>query len=213
MKTEIIAILDRSGSMSHLVADTLGGFNAYIDEQKKVDGECNVSLVTFGSEYTPIYGSTPLDNVVELTTEQYRISGMTAMNDAIGKATVDAGQRFAAMNEADRPEKVIVLIITDGAENSSREYSQSAIKAMITEQENKYSWEYVFLGANIDTKQVASNLGMKMSNVATYSDTAIGTADAYRGFAAKSTSLRGGELASACVMSDIVKTDDQRSAD
>jgi hypothetical protein len=208
MKTEIIAIIDKSTSMMNLVAETIKGFNSFIDGQKAVEGECNVTTVLFSGReetaYEVLYTALPLASVPEMSTAQYRCGGWTAMFDAIGTSVEAAGQRFASMSEADRPTKVIVLIITDGEENSSRKFNQEQIKATIKHQEDKYAWEFMFLGANIDTVKVGSNLGMKMSNVSNYSADAIGTSIAYDAFSTKSAGLRRGMTANSINLASVV---------
>jgi len=216
MKTEIIAILDKSTSMRHLTKETIQGFNSFIKEQKKVEGECNVTAVLFsgsgmfGGEESPIevlYTAMPVASVPEMTIYQYNCGGWTALLDAIGITVDQAGHRFAYMKEEDRPTKVIVLIITDGEENSSKKYDNEKIKAMIKHQEDVYHWEFMFLGANQDAFSVAGNLGMKLPNVANYSATCAGTESAYRGFAAKTTMLRNGFSANAVQLSSLVTTE------
>jgi len=210
MKTEIIAILDRSGSMMGLERDTIGGFNSFVEEQKKVEGECNVTLVLFDNDYDVLYEARALNEVPELTGKEYFARGSTSLYDAIGKSSQTAGARFAAMTEADRPEKVIVLIITDGYENTSREFTREQIKNMIQHQEEKYAWEFVYLGANQDAFAVGQQFGMKMSNVATYAASEVGTRGAYAAFADKTTSLRSGFDANAVAMAASVAENTQK---
>ena len=204
MKTEIISILDRSGSMGMLVSDTIGGYNSFLADQKKLDGECKVTTVLFDDRYEELYSAVDIKNVKDLTSKEYFVRSTTALYDAIGRATTSAGARFAKMSESDRPDKVIVLIITDGFENASKEFTLSQIKEMIQHQESKYSWEFVYLGANQDAFDVGSSMGMKMSNVATYAATSTGTTTAYAGFSAKTTSFRCGLTADAVVMADAI---------
>jgi len=209
MRTEIICILDRSGSMSGLESDTIGGFNAFIEEQKKLDDECKVTTILFDHGYDVLYEARDLKEVPVMTDVSYFVRGSTALLDAIGRAANTAGARYASMPKDKQPEKVIVLIITDGYENCSREFSNEDIRAIIEHQEGKYSWEFTYLGANQDAFAVAHKTwGMKTSNIANYSATTRGTASAYNGFAAKTMSLRTGHSAAAFNLSDVVETDE-----
>lgn len=206
MKTEIIAILDRSGSMGGLESDTIGGFNSFIDSQKKVEGECNVTTVLFDNEIETLYEAVPVKEVKPLTNNEYYVRGMTALLDAIGSSANKSGARYAAMPNP--PDKVIVLIITDGHENSSREFSNDQVKSMIKHQEDNYGWEFVYLGANQNAFDVAvQGFGMKMSNVATYTSSAVGTKQAYAAFGTKAASLRAGQDAVSVNMSSLVENE------
>ena len=173
--TEIVFILDRSGSMSGLTDDTIGGFNSFIEQQKKVDGEAKLTTVLFDDRYELLHNGVDINEVKPLTRDDY----MTALYDAIGKTINDVGDRLSKTPEDDRPSKVIVVITTDGAENSSVEFSQSKIKEMITHQTEKYSWEFIFLGANIDSVAVGDSIGIAANRSANYSASDKGVASVY----------------------------------
>lgn len=188
-KVEIVAILDRSGSMSGLQSDTIGGFNSFIEEQKKVDGECNVSLYLFDDNYEKIYEGIEVNKVPELTSKTYYARGMTALFDAVGKTINSVGERLKNTPEDERPEQVIFIITTDGAENQSTEFRGGQIKEMIEHQTKKYNWDFMFLGANIDAFGVGQSLGLSRGMTTNYQASSIGTTALYsslsRGISAK----------------------------
>lgn len=148
--TEIVVILDESGSMSSCKSDTIGGFNEFVSSQKKIKGDANVTLVKFSDYYKVINDGTPLSHVALLNESNYTPSNSTALLDAVGKTINSIGVRLAKAPESERPEKVIFAIITDGEENSSKEFTRKQISEMITHQKDKYSWEFLFLGADIE---------------------------------------------------------------
>lgn len=160
--TEIIVVLDRSGSMQSIAKDMSGGYNSFIEEQKKDKvGEKRISLYQFDDKYEAVYSGCLVESVPPLNLVP---RGYTALLDAIGKAITDTGLRFRAMKEEDRPSKVLMMIITDGGENASKEFGHTVINKMITEQREKYSWEFIFLGANQDSITVARDLGINTTN-------------------------------------------------
>jgi uncharacterized protein YegL len=190
--TEIIAIIDRSASMGSLTTETVSGYNSFLKEQKEIEDETNLSLVLFNDRHEYIYDNVPIKKVKKLSKKIYMPHGMTAMNDAIGTAITKAGARLAKMEEHERPSKVIVLIITDGQENSSREYrSSSQIKEMIDKQQNTYSWEFIFLGANIDVDQYAADYGFKAGKFAQYNQTSKGTTAVFDSLSTAVVNARG----------------------
>lgn len=158
--TDIIAILDRSGSMDLLKTDTEGGFNALVKEQQEIPGECTMNLYQFDDRYEVVYENRPIAKVPSLNLVP---RGMTALLDAVGKTIVTRGEYYASLPEDQRPSRVIVVIMTDGAENSSHEYTTERIKALITTQQDVYNWQFIFLGANIDSFAVAGGLGIRAS--------------------------------------------------
>lgn len=164
--TDITVILDRSGSMASIKTDMEGGFATFLEEQKALPGEAKLSLFMFDDKFEKVYENLPLADVPPLVLAP---RGTTALLDAIGRTVAQRGSYFASLEESERPEKVIVLILTDGAENASVEYSYSKIKGMVTEQTEKYSWEFVFLGANIDSFEVAKHMGIQRDKVMNYS--------------------------------------------
>jgi uncharacterized protein YegL len=175
--TQIIAVLDKSGSMHHLTNDTIGGFNSFIEEQSKQPGDLVITTVLFNSDYQVLHDQKNLRDLSNLTDKDYKAEGNTALLDAMGKAMIDVGRKLADMNEEDRPSKVIMFVITDGMENASREYTGKQIKEMVEEQQNKYSWEFMFIGANIDAFAVGNDLGIMRS--LNYKSNEKGTANLY----------------------------------
>lgn len=159
--TEIVLILDSSGSMQPIQADTLGGINTFISEQKKVPGEANLSLVLFNTNITQKFNSINIQSVNELAKEDYKPDGGTALFDAIGITINEIGRVLVAKPESQRPGKVIFAIMTDGEENRSKEFTREKIFSMITEQREKYSWEFIFLGANQDAISAGSSIGIR----------------------------------------------------
>lgn len=158
--THITVVLDRSGSMGSVESDVIGGYNQFIEKQKEVKGEVTVTLVIFDTNYEVVYNAKSLNEVPTLDNKVYYARGMTALNDAIGKAINETGAALRDMDEKDRPEKVVFVVYTDGFENSSREFSKENIKKMAEEQTNKWKWQFIFMGANIDSFGESANYGM-----------------------------------------------------
>lgn len=171
--TEIVFILDASGSMYSLTADTIGGFNSLIEKQKSVDGEANISLVTFNEGVQNVYISKPLCEVGDLTNKDYVATGCTALYDAVGFTIANLESRLLDLKEEDRPEKIMIVITTDGEENSSREYNQHAIKNIL-ENKEKEGWEVIFIGANIDTAEEGAKIGLNNMRTANYQASSSG---------------------------------------
>jgi hypothetical protein len=157
-KTDISIILDRSGSMTSIAGDITGGFNQFLADQRKLDGQAIVSLFQFDHEYETVYAGIDLRDAPDLNAENYVPRGSTGLYDAIGRTVVATGSRLAALPEDQRPERVLVLIITDGLENSSREFYSDKIAEMVSHQRDKYNWEFMFIGANQDAVLSAKNL-------------------------------------------------------
>jgi len=188
--TDSTFILDRSGSMAGLVDDTIGGFNTFLAEQKKVAGAANVTLVSFADCSTTVYAGKPLADAPLLSTETYRPSGNTALYDAICE-TVDAtGARFTMMAESERPGMVMVVIITDGEENHSRKFSREDVFQRITAQQDVYKWTFLFLGANQDAFRAAGAMGIPQNLAASYSASASGVAAGYGSVSEKAAAAR-----------------------
>ena len=173
--TELVFILDRSGSMAGLEADTIGGFNAMTQKQRKEPGEALVSTVLFDNETQVIHDRVPLDKVPALTQKEYYVRGCTALLDAVGGAIHHIGNVHKYAREEDRPEKTLFVITTDGMENASRRYTYDKVKAMIEHQREKYGWEFLFLGANIDAAREAARFGIRADRAANYHADHIGT--------------------------------------
>jgi hypothetical protein len=159
--TEIICVIDRSGSMAAIRDDAIGGFNTFLEEQKKIDKPCNLTYVQFDDEYEVVHNGVPIKDVSPLTPATFVPRGWTALLDAIGRTIDTVGMRLMGTPENQRPGKVIFVILTDGEENSSREYKRSLILEMITRQREKYNWEFVFLAANQDAISVGREMGIQ----------------------------------------------------
>ena len=166
--TEMVFILDRSGSMGGLEKDTIGGYNSLIEKQKKEEGEALVSTVLFDHEQEVLLDRVPLDKTKKMTEDEYYVRGCTALLDAIGGAIHHIGNIHKYAREEDVPEKTIFVITTDGLENASKRYSYRDIKKMIKRQEEKYGWEFLFLGANIDVAKESDRLGIRQDRAVRY---------------------------------------------
>ena len=158
-RTEIIFLLDRSGSMGGLETDTIGGFNGFVAKQRQLEGETRVTAVLFDDRYEILWNGVDA-GAVKLTEQEYYVRGCTALLDAVGKTILEVGHRLANTPTDERPGKVIFVITTDGLENASREFTLAKVKELITHQQEKYSWEFIFLGANIDVAKEAGSLGI-----------------------------------------------------
>ena len=174
--TELVFILDRSGSMSGLEKDTIGGFNSMIEKQKREDGQALVSTVLFDNESVVIHDRLPLDRVPPLTEREYYTRGCTALLDAVGGAIHHIGNIHKYARKEDVPEKTLFIITTDGYENASRRYDYEKVRHMIQHEKEKYGWEFLFLGANIDAAAEAKRFGIDADRAVTYKCDAAGTA-------------------------------------
>lgn len=187
----INVIIDRSGSMLELAADTIGSFNTFLTEQKDVPGEAAFTLCTFNTDYSLVHDFIKLGTVPNLDAKTYKPSGGTALLDAMGTTINSVGQKLAAMPEDERPSKVIFLIITDGEENSSKRFTKEQIKSMVEHQRDTYKWEFVFMGANIDAFSVGQSLGVSAQNSVSYDATKGGTHQLYGSISSSMSSYRG----------------------
>ena len=178
--TEIVFILDRSGSMRGLEADTIGGFNSLIERQKKEEGEAYISTVLFDHESKVLYDRVPLDSVRSMTEEDYFVRGNTALLDAVGGAIHHIGNVHKYAREEDRPEKTLFVITTDGQENASTRYNYDKVKRMVERQKERFGWEFLFLGANIDAAREAGRFGIQADRTANYVSDARGTEVNYK---------------------------------
>lgn len=177
--TELVFILDRSGSMAGLVDDTIGGFNGMIKKQKQEPGEALVSTVLFDNESQVIHDRVDIQKMKPMTHREYYVRGCTALLDAIGGAIHHIGNVHRYAREEDRPEKTLFVITTDGMENASRKYTYDKVKTMIRRQEEKYGWEFLFLGANIDAAKEAARFGIRADRAANYHADRQGTGVIY----------------------------------
>ena len=173
--TEIIFILDRSGSMSGLETDTIGGFNSMIEKQKKENGEALISTVLFDNVSEVIHDRVPVQKVEPMTDRDYSVRGCTALLDAIGGAIHHIGNVHKYARNEDVPEHTLFVITTDGMENASRRYDSETVKKMIERQKEKYGWEFLFLGANIDAVETARNFGIGEDRAVNYNCDSKGT--------------------------------------
>jgi uncharacterized protein YegL len=176
----INVVIDRSGSMADLAKDTIGSFNTFLTDQKEVPGEAAFTLCTFRTDYNLVHDFVKLASVPDLNAKSYRPAGGTALLDALGTTINSVGQKLAAMPEDERPSKVIFLVITDGEENSSHNFTKAQVKSMIEHQQEAYKWEFVFMGANIDAVSEAQSLGIRGANSMNYFATSAGTQDLYK---------------------------------
>ncbi len=174
--TELVFILDKSGSMTGLESDTIGGFNSMLQKQKAVSGECRITTILFDNSYELLHDRIDIRAVSPMTEKEYQVGGSTALLDAIGRTIhkLVAVQRNTA--EQYQAENVMFVIITDGEENSSREFSTDKVKAMIEHEKRKYGWEFIFLGANIDAVETAGRFGISADRAVDYLADSKGTA-------------------------------------
>jgi len=173
--TELVFILDRSGSMSGLESDTIGGFNSMINEQRKKDGKCFVSTVLFDNETLVLHDRLPLEKVETLTEKDYQVRGCTALLDAIGKSIVHIENIHRYARSEDVPENTVFVIITDGYENASKEFLGDKVKKMIEAKKEGNDWEFLFIGANIDAVETAAKMGIDEDRAVNYHADSKGT--------------------------------------
>jgi uncharacterized protein YegL len=192
-KSMLAIVLDRSGSMSGLTTDTIGGFNTFLSEQKKLPGEALLTLVQFDHEFQIVHDCKPLPEVPDLTTATYVPRGNTALLDALGRTIVSVGERLAKLPEEQRPARVIVLVITDGQENASREYDRSRVAALIKQQREQYKWEFVFMGATEAAVSQGAQLGIDPGLTRKYVADPAGTRALYSNVSRGIGSFRSGE--------------------
>ena len=190
--TELVLIIDESGSMFDLKEDTIGGINSVIEEQKKKDGEVIVSTVMFNNTTRVLHDRIPLDRIEKMGSGDYNPGGMTALLDAVGGAIHHIGNIHKYARNEDVPEHTLFVITTDGLENASRRYSSDKVKKMIKRQQEKYGWEFIFLGANIDSVETAGAFGIDESRAVNYNADKTGTRTMFRAVSAAFSEIRGG---------------------
>jgi len=195
--TSINVIIDQSGSMGYLTTDTIGSFNGFVTEQKLVPGDAAFTLCTFNESARLVHDFVKLAAVPALDSKTYRPSGGTALLDAMGTTINSVGAKLAALPEEERPSKVIFLIITDGQENSSRNFTKEQVKSMVEHQRDVYSWEFVFMGANIDAIDEGTSLGIAAQNTMNYAPSAAGTRSLYKSVSSSMTGYRSGNSSKA----------------
>jgi len=190
MKAEIVCVIDRSGSMASISQDAIGGFNTFLAEQKKVPGEATLTYVQFDTDYEVVHENKPLNDVPDIDSKTYVPRGATALLDAIGKTIESVGKRLSGLAESLRPDKVIFVILTDGEENSSHEYSKAKIKEMITHQKDVYQWGFIFLAANQDAFAEGVKLGIDIKDTSNFAATGKGVRQAYGAATASAMAYR-----------------------
>ena len=190
--TEIVFILDSSGSMAGLESDTIGGFNAMLERQKKEPGRALLSAVLFSNDSRVLYDRADVRTVEPMTDEQYRVGGCTALLDAIGGAVHHIGLVHKYAREEDRPARTIFVITTDGMENASREYTYDKVQRMVKSRQEKHGWEFLFLGANMDAIAAARSFGIREDRAVRYCCDSKGTALNYRTVSGVSAAAREG---------------------
>jgi uncharacterized protein YegL len=190
--TELVFIIDRSGSMEGLESDTIGGFNSMLREQQAEDGEAVVTTVLFDDRYELLHDRININAVAPLTDRDYTVRGSTALLDAIGKTIHKIREAQRNTREEYRAEKVIFLIITDGYENSSRKYTADMIRQRIEHQQEKYGWEFVFFGANMDAISEAAKIGINADHAHNYDADSSGTRTSYSTMSGITSALRRG---------------------
>lgn len=195
--TEIVFILDRSGSMSGLESDTIGGFNAMIEKQKKAPGEALVSTILFDNVSEVIHDRVNIRDIKPMTDSEYCVRGCTALLDAIGGAIHHIGNVHKYAREEDVPAHTLFVITTDGMENASRLYDSARVKQMIEHEKSKYGWEFLFLGANIDAVETAKHFGISEDRAVNYHSDSVGTRLNYEVVSCAITSMRSGAPMSA----------------
>jgi len=173
--TELVFILDRSGSMSGLESDTIGGFNSMLEKQKKVDGECRITTVLFDHTYRLLHDRIDIKAVSPITEKEYYVGGSTALIDAIGRTINKIVEVQKNTAEEFRAAKVMFVIITDGYENASREFTADKVRAMIKDETDKYGWKFIFLAANIDAVETAERYGIRRDHAVSYESDSEGT--------------------------------------
>ncbi|MBQ1326457.1 MAG: VWA domain-containing protein [Eubacterium sp.] len=211
--TEIIYILDRSGSMAGLEADTIGGFNSMMEKQKKTGERALVSTVLFDNVSEVIHDRVPIDKIKKMTDEQYFVRGCTALLDAVGGAIHHIGNVHKYARKEDRPDKTIVIITTDGMENASSRYSREKIEKMVKRQQEKYGWEFIFIGANIDAYAEASKFGIRRERTVNYVCDEEGTANVFAGVSKAVCSVMKADSMRVCEELDNSAWDEEISRD
>lgn len=191
--THIAVIADRSGSMTTISADMNGGLHTFLEEQAKLPGTLAVDVTVFDTTVSPLYSDAAVSDI------KFPVivpRGMTALLDAIGMTVVQLGEKFSKLPEERRPSKVLIIIVTDGQENSSREWTTEKVKDLVTQQQNDYDWNFVFLGANIDSFAVGGGLGINAQGIMDFSASTAGVQGMTRSMSAYASTYRGGQDAS-----------------
>ena len=210
MDTELVFIIDRSGSMSGFEDDTIGGFNSMIEKQKEGEGRVYVSTVLFDNYSEVIHDRVDINRVEPMTRRQYQVRGCTALFDAIGGAIHHIGNVHKYARREDVPKHTIFVITTDGLENASQQYSSQKVKEMIKRQTEKYGWEFMFLAANIDAVETAETIGIRKERAANYTQSREGIERSYRAFCCSVSDVRAGR-GDVLNLEDYMKDEDDKA--
>ena len=205
--TEMIFILDRSGSMAGLEEDTIGGFNSLIEKQKEEEGEALVSVVLFDDQQDVVYDRVDIRKIEPMTRKQYFVRGCTALLDAVGGAIHHIGNVHKYAREEDVPEKTVVVITTDGMENASRRYSYQKVKEIIRKEEKKYHWEFLFLGANIDAAREAERFGISRGRAVQYENDEAGVRTNFSSLSKAMSKVRQVQVDACAAYSSVLDSD------
>jgi hypothetical protein len=211
--THIAFLLDRSGSMETVKYDTIGGFNNFLKEQKEEEGECTFSMVQFDNEYLELHDFEKIKEVSTLTNKTFVPRSSTALLDSLGKLIEETGKKLASMNERDRPEKVLFIILTDGKENSSKIFTEDMIKDKIKHQEEKYNWKFIYLGANQDAIVESAKCGISAINTMSFSPCSLGVGETYSTLSKAVTNARGVDVTAYANMETIDEEDRKKQND
>lgn len=209
--TDITFVLDRSGSMAAMVGDVRGGWKTFVEQQKAIPGECVLSLVQFDDEYEPVFTAVPIQNVSPEI--RFEPRGSTALRDAVGLTINRVGRRLRELPESERPNKVVIAVMTDGEENASKEFTQERLKQMVKHQTDQYAWEFLFLGANIDSFATAEHLGFMRNRITNYSYTGAGMQAGFGTVSNYTSTLRSTGVAPAASLSDIQAVNECKTSD
>ena len=204
--TEVVFILDRSGSMGGLEADTIGGYNSMLQKQKEEEGDVIISTVLFDDTTDVIHDRKKLEDIKPLTNKEYYVRGCTALLDAVGGSIRHINRVQKEMPESERPDKTIFIITTDGMENASQHYDYDKVKKMVEKKKAKKGWEFIFMGANIDAIEVANRFGVAANRAVTYASDSVGTAINYK--VMSNIIGRARKATGACEMSEAFDCDD-----
>lgn len=191
--TDISMILDKSGSMQRLKDTTIKSYNSFLEEQQTIPEPAEISLYQFSDDFLTEYEDVDIQKAPKLTDMNYRPGGWTALLDAVGNVINKKGEKYRNLPESERPDKVVIVIITDGEENSSTEYEFDQIKKMIERQRNQYNWKFVFLGAGIDAFSLGSQLGVRRGSTKRYAGTPTGIGNLFASSSKSLSRYRGGE--------------------
>jgi len=200
--TELVFILDRSGSMGGLESDTIGGFNSMLQKQQSQDGECRITTVLFDNEYEVLHDRLDIKAVSPITDKEYFVRGSTALLDAIGRTINKIGNAQKQSKPEYQADKVMMVITTDGMENASREFDYEKIKSMIENQKSKHNWEFIFLGANIDAVEVAGRFGIAGNRAQSFHNDSAGIALNYESISEAVSMMRAAPPQSASLSDD-----------